>query len=39
MQVLEQAVACIGSLDDAKLAQFTRDASFNTVFANPGSIR
>jgi branched-chain amino acid transport system substrate-binding protein len=31
MQVVEQAVAGTGSLDDAKLAQFTRDASFKTV--------
>jgi len=31
MQIVEQAVAGSGSLDDAKLAQFTRDASFKTV--------
>jgi branched-chain amino acid transport system substrate-binding protein len=31
MQIVEQAVAGTGSLDDAKLAQFTRDASFKTV--------
>ena len=31
MQIIEQAVAGTGSLDDAKLAQFTRDASFKTV--------
>lgn len=31
MQVVEQAIAGTGSLDDAKLAQFTRDASFKTV--------
>ena len=31
MQVVEQAVVGTGSLDDAKLAQFTRDASFKTV--------
>jgi branched-chain amino acid transport system substrate-binding protein len=31
MQIVEQAIAGTGSLDDAKLAQFTRDASFKTV--------
>jgi branched-chain amino acid transport system substrate-binding protein len=31
MQVVERAVAETGSLDDAKLAQFTRDVSFKTV--------
>jgi branched-chain amino acid transport system substrate-binding protein len=31
MQIIEQAVAGTASLDDAKLAQFTRDASFKTV--------
>ncbi|HEY3918757.1 MAG TPA: amino acid ABC transporter substrate-binding protein [Stellaceae bacterium] len=31
MQIVEQAVAGTGSLDDAKLAQFTRDGSFKTV--------
>jgi branched-chain amino acid transport system substrate-binding protein len=31
MQVVEQAIAGTASLDDAKLAQFTRDASFKTV--------
>ncbi|HEX3971330.1 MAG TPA: amino acid ABC transporter substrate-binding protein [Stellaceae bacterium] len=31
MQIVEQAVAGTGSLDDTKLAQFTRDASFKTV--------
>jgi branched-chain amino acid transport system substrate-binding protein len=31
MQIVEQAVAGIGSLDDAKLAQFTRDGLFRTV--------
>jgi branched-chain amino acid transport system substrate-binding protein len=31
MQIVEQAVAGTGSLDDAKLAQFTRDSSFKTV--------
>jgi branched-chain amino acid transport system substrate-binding protein len=31
MQIVEQAVAGTNSLDDAKLAQFTRDASFKTV--------
>ena len=31
MQIVEQAIAGTGSLDDAKLAQFTRDASFKTI--------
>jgi branched-chain amino acid transport system substrate-binding protein len=31
MQVVEQAIAGTGSLDDARLAQFTRDSSFKTV--------
>jgi branched-chain amino acid transport system substrate-binding protein len=31
MQIVEQAIAGTASLDDAKLAQFTRDASFKTV--------
>jgi len=31
MQIVEQAVAGTGSLDDAKLAQFTRDSLFKTV--------
>jgi branched-chain amino acid transport system substrate-binding protein len=31
MQVVEQAIAGTGSLDDARLAQFTRDRSFKTV--------
>jgi branched-chain amino acid transport system substrate-binding protein len=31
MQIVEQAVAGTGSLDDAKLTQFTRDGSFKTV--------
>jgi len=31
MQIVEQAIAGTGSLDDARLAQFTRDASFKTV--------
>src|SRR6202167_3363580 len=31
MQIVEQAIAGTGSLDDAKLAQFTRDDSFKTV--------
>ena len=30
-QAQRQAAAAAGSLDDAKLAQFTRDASFKTV--------
>ena len=31
MQVVGQAIAGTGSLDDARLAQFTRDSSFKTV--------
>jgi branched-chain amino acid transport system substrate-binding protein len=31
MQVVEQAILAVRSLDDAKLAQFTRDATFETV--------
>jgi branched-chain amino acid transport system substrate-binding protein len=31
MQIVEQAVAGTGSLDNSKLAQYTRDASFKTV--------
>jgi branched-chain amino acid transport system substrate-binding protein len=31
MQIVEQAVTATGSLDDAKLAQFTRDHSFRTI--------
>jgi branched-chain amino acid transport system substrate-binding protein len=31
MQIVEQAVAATGSLDDAKLAQFTRDHAFKTI--------
>jgi branched-chain amino acid transport system substrate-binding protein len=31
MQIVEQAVTATGSLDDAKLAQFTRDHSFKTI--------
>jgi branched-chain amino acid transport system substrate-binding protein len=31
MQVVEQAIAGAGSLDDARLAQVTRDSSFKTV--------
>lgn len=31
MQVVEQAIAGTGSLDDAKLAQFTRESLFKTV--------
>lgn len=31
MQIVEQAVVGTNSVDDAKLAQFTRDASFQTV--------
>jgi branched-chain amino acid transport system substrate-binding protein len=34
MQVVEQAVAGTRSLDDAKLAQFTRDASFKTILGD-----
>jgi branched-chain amino acid transport system substrate-binding protein len=31
MQIVEQAVTTTGSLDDAKLARFTRDHSFETI--------
>jgi branched-chain amino acid transport system substrate-binding protein len=31
MQIVEQAIASTGSLDDARLAQFTRDSLFKTV--------
>jgi branched-chain amino acid transport system substrate-binding protein len=31
MQIVEQAIMGVGSLDDTKLANFTRDASFKTV--------
>ena len=31
MQVVEQAIAGTGSLDDARLSQFTRDSAFKTV--------
>ena len=31
VQIVEQAVMATGSLDDAKLAQFTRDHSFKTI--------
>jgi branched-chain amino acid transport system substrate-binding protein len=31
MQIVEQAVAGTGSLDDARLAEFTRESSFKTV--------
>jgi branched-chain amino acid transport system substrate-binding protein len=31
MQIIEQAIAGTGSLDDAKLAEFTRESSFKTV--------
>jgi branched-chain amino acid transport system substrate-binding protein len=31
MQIVEQAIAGTGSLDDARLAQFTRDNVFKTV--------
>jgi branched-chain amino acid transport system substrate-binding protein len=34
MQIVEQAVAGTGSLDDAKLAQFTRDRSFRTILGD-----
>jgi branched-chain amino acid transport system substrate-binding protein len=34
MQVVEQAIAGTGSLDDVRLAQFTRDSSFKTVVGN-----
>jgi branched-chain amino acid transport system substrate-binding protein len=31
MQIVEQAISGTGSLDDVKLAQFTRDSLFKTV--------
>src|SRR5882672_9508260 len=31
MQIIEQAIAATASLDDAKLAQFTRDHAFQTI--------
>ena len=34
MQIIEQAVAGTGSLDDTRLTQFTRDASFKTVLGD-----
>jgi branched-chain amino acid transport system substrate-binding protein len=34
MQVVEQAIIGTGSLDDAKLAQFTRDSSFKTILGD-----
>jgi hypothetical protein len=34
MQVVEQAIVGTGSLDDGRLAQFTRDASFKTVIGD-----
>jgi branched-chain amino acid transport system substrate-binding protein len=34
MQIVEQAVSGTGSLDDAKLAQFTRDRSFKTILGD-----
>jgi branched-chain amino acid transport system substrate-binding protein len=34
MQIVEQAVAGTGSLDDARLAQFTRDRSFKTILGD-----
>jgi branched-chain amino acid transport system substrate-binding protein len=34
MQVVEQAINGTGSLDDAKLAQFTRDSSFKTILGD-----
>jgi branched-chain amino acid transport system substrate-binding protein len=34
MQVVEQAIAGTASLDDARLAQFTRDSSFKTVLGD-----
>lgn len=42
MQIVEQAIVGTGSLDDARLAQFTRDSSFKTVvgdvrFGNGGA--
>src|ERR1700719_1726196 len=34
MQILEQAVAGTGSLDDERLAQFTRDHTFRTILGD-----
>ena len=34
MQIVEQAIAGTGSLDDSKLARFTRDATFKTVLGD-----
>jgi branched-chain amino acid transport system substrate-binding protein len=34
MQVIEQAVTRTGSLDDEKLAQFTRDRAFKTILGD-----
>jgi branched-chain amino acid transport system substrate-binding protein len=34
MQIVEQAVTGTGSLDDAKLAQFTRDHEFKTILGD-----
>jgi branched-chain amino acid transport system substrate-binding protein len=34
MQVVEQAIVGTGSLDEAKLAQFTRDGSFKTILGD-----
>jgi branched-chain amino acid transport system substrate-binding protein len=34
MQIVEQAIVGTGSLDDGRLAQFTRDASFKTVIGD-----
>jgi hypothetical protein len=34
MQIVGQAVTGTGSLDDAELAKFTRDASFKTVIGD-----
>jgi branched-chain amino acid transport system substrate-binding protein len=34
MQIIEQAIAGIGSLDDEKLAQFTRRHTFKTILGD-----
>src|SRR3984893_9713415 len=34
MQIVEQAVTATGSVDDAKLAQFTRDHAFKTILGD-----
>jgi branched-chain amino acid transport system substrate-binding protein len=34
MQIVEQAVAGTGSLDDERLAQFTRDHTFRTILGD-----